>query len=110
IEDDITYDYEGRNQIVTTRPEDAINFQSNYEVVKMHLDRENRFYANLAFDGIRWYGQGKYTETDNWTANFKRGGNLSMLAQANSITGYQVKKRIHYQNVINGTSSYSTIW
>lgn len=108
--DDITFDVANKYQIVTTRPQDAINFQSNYEVVKMHLDREHRFYANLAFDGIKWYGQGKYTEIDNWTANFKRGGNLTMLTAAGSRTGYQIKKRIHYQNVINGTSSYSVIW
>lgn len=110
MEEDKTFDYNNKDQIVTTRSQDAVNFQSNYQVVKMHLDREYRFYANLAFDGIKWYGHGKYTETDNWIANFKRGGNLTMLTQANSITGYQVNKRIHYQNVINGTSSYSTIW
>lgn len=110
MDEDHTFDYDNRDEIVTTRPEDAINFQSNYQVVKMHLDREYRFYANLAFDGIKWYGHGKYTEADNWTANFKRGGNLTMLSQANSVTGYQVNKRIHFQNVINGTSSYSSVW
>ncbi|MEC3878447.1 RagB/SusD family nutrient uptake outer membrane protein [Parapedobacter sp. 10938] len=110
IDEDKTFDYENRYDIVQTRPEDAFNLMSDYDVVKMHLDRENRFYANLAFDGTKWYGQGKYSEDDNWTVDFKRGGNMTMLSFANSITGYQVKKRIHFQNVITGSSSYSVVW
>lgn len=110
IEDDITFDYANRFEVVRTREKDRFNFQTNYDVVKMHLDRENRFYANLAFDGIKWYGQGKYTEDDNWTVDFKRGGNMTMLTVANAITGYQIRKRIHFQNVISGSSSYSVVW
>ena len=56
IEEDITYDYENRNKIVTV-PDDNYHkgyMQQGERTVKLHLDREPRFYAWLAVDRGVW--------------------------------------------------------
>ena len=56
IEEDITFDYENRFDI-TTIPEDTYYhgyMQDGERTVKLHLDREPRFYAWLAVDRSVW--------------------------------------------------------
>ena len=56
IEEDITYDYENRNKIVTV-PDDNYHkgyMQQGERTVKLHLDRDPRFYAWLAVDRGVW--------------------------------------------------------
>lgn len=56
IEDDITYEYDNRLQI-TTIPSDTYHkgyMQAGERTVKLHLNREPRFYAWLAVDRSVW--------------------------------------------------------
>ena len=56
IEEDINYDYENRTEIVTV-PDDTYHqgyMQQGERTVKLHLDREPRFYAWLAVDRSVW--------------------------------------------------------
>ena len=56
IEDDITYDYDNRLQL-TTIPNDTYHkgyMQAGERTIKLHLNREPRFYAWLAVDRGIW--------------------------------------------------------
>lgn len=58
INEDKTFDYTGRYTIRTGDEDHRYYVKSGYETVKAHFGREPRFYANLAFDGGIWFGNG----------------------------------------------------
>jgi hypothetical protein len=82
-------------------PEDHKYYiQTNYETAKLNINREPRFYANLAFDGGVWFGNGRFQDVDkgnpneqSWVFQTKRGearGKKSGLRY--SMSGYWAKK------------------
>lgn len=120
IEEDITWDYAGRFQLKTATNADTFYIKKNEQTVKLHFDREPRFYADLAFDRGIWYG--------NWTGNFNAKGSL-LYVQARktelaarqgisnfSATGYWIKKLIHMNTTaasdgnVTGSNQTSYPW
>lgn len=101
IEEDVNWDYAGRYNLKTTTAADKFNLIENYETAGLHFDRENRFYADMAFDGAVWYGQGKFDDKNTWSvkAKTKQHAGKSGLSLY-SITGYWPKKLVNFQNVI----------
>jgi len=75
-----------------------------YQTVKLHYDREPRFYATLGFDGSYWYGQGRYDDTQKWEV-YAKAGQLASRQSATyySTTGYFPKKLVHYETVVLNT-------
>lgn len=101
IDEDVTFDYENRYRVREITDEYRYDLIAGYETVGLHFDRENRFYADLGFDGGIWYGQGRYDDADAWPikARFKQYAgkrNISLFSQ----TGYFAKKLVHFQNII----------
>lgn len=101
INEDESWDYAGRYHVKTVAERDKFSLQVGYKTASLHINRENRFYADLGFDGSVWYGQGRYNDKQPWfvegrtnqTAG-KRGISLY------SITGYWPKKLVNFQNII----------
>ncbi len=101
INEDLNWDYSGRYAVKTATAKDRFNLQTGYKTASLHMNRENRFYADLGFDGGVWFGQGKYNDKQPWfiegrtnqTAG-KRGISLY------STTGYWPKKLVNFQNII----------
>lgn len=108
---DNTWDYSNRLAIkkVTAvdmnKPENVYNkyyVKSDFETVKLHYDREPRFYADMGFDGGLWYGNGVGTNAnynpDAMLYVTARSGQLAARqGQSNfAITGYMAKKMIHF--------------
>lgn len=111
IEEDKSWDYDGRYGLKTAGLNDRYNVAQGYTTVKMVFDRENRFYADLGFDGGIWYGQGKYDDNATWVLKTKLGDNAGYGSVTNHTpTGYFPKKRIHYQNVMSNPTTYSVNW
>ena len=54
-DEDKDYEYENRYKLTTTPEDDPIHFTPNYTTIKMHLNREPRFYAYIGFDGGKWF-------------------------------------------------------
>lgn len=101
INEDKTWDYAGRYALKVAGDADSINLQKGYETVSLHFDRENRFYASLAFDGGTWYGQGRYDDRSPFVVQAKAGQTASRSNQSlYSVTGYWPKKLVHFQNII----------
>src|SRR3546814_10997173 len=64
IDEDKTWDYEGRYELRTSIDEERNYIQPNYTTAELNFDREPRFYGSLAFDGSVWFGKGNFTEAD----------------------------------------------
>ena len=107
IDQDRTWDYQGRYDIRVGDEENKQHVFPGYETVKLHFHREPRFYANIGFDGGIWYGQGKYEEGDNWHLEI-RGGRYTSVRETSlhSPTGYYPKKPINYTNYLEGSTYY----
>lgn len=54
IEEDKTQDFSEINKLRIATHKERVNFGERYETARINFDRENRFYANLGFDGGRW--------------------------------------------------------
>ncbi len=105
IEEDKTWDYTDRFDIVTVNEDLAQDHkyyvQQSYETVNLHLYREPRFYAWVGFDGGKWFSL-ETEDTENLPYINAKNGQLSGKngQELYSITGYFTKKLVNYQNVI----------
>ncbi|AUP77917.1 RagB/SusD family nutrient uptake outer membrane protein [Flavivirga eckloniae] len=111
INEDITYDYEGRFDLETPTAEHKYNLKEGYTTAKLNFNREPRYYASLGFDGGIWYGQGRYDDEsdDLLFVSSKMGQPASMIVlHAFSTTGYWPKKFVHFQSIVNPGNTYTT--
>ncbi len=85
--------------------------QPNFKTAIINLYREPRFYANLAFDGCYWYGNGRYKDVGkgsaaetSWPIRMKLGETSGKNGSMRySVTGYWAKKPSHYQSSVNSS-------
>ncbi len=109
INEDKTYDYSNRFDLVENSPEDhSYYIKKGYPTVKMHLNREPRFYGSLAFDGSIWYGHGIDSDdpAGSWYVQCKSGQVGSKVNHWQySGTGYWAKKLVHPKTVVKGSFS-----
>ncbi|NIG54960.1 RagB/SusD family nutrient uptake outer membrane protein [Chitinophaga sp. Cy-1792] len=112
ISEDRTYPYSNRYNLRTAVAAENVDLETGYITAVLNFDREPRYYANLGFDGGKWYGQGKYDEKGTiLTVKAKKGQPASQQVQfAFSTTGYWVKKYVHFQDVIGSSSTMTYIY
>ena len=97
------------------KAEDAhkLNIRDGYTTAALNFDREPRFYANIGFDGGVWYGQGSYDDSKPSSLYFvsvrKGQPNGKVQPDKGSVTGYFVKKLVHWQNTQGASVSDYTI-
>lgn len=104
IEEDKTYDYANRYALRTVAPAEGEKMQVGYETAVLNFDREPRFYADIAFDGAKWYMQ-----NGTWNIQARWGQNQSQKnVFGYSVTGYFTKKIVSWKFVINEGQSTST--
>jgi hypothetical protein len=89
IREDKAWDYPGRYGLRTAVDSEKFNLQKGYTTANLNFDRGPRFYADLAFDGSTWYGQGRYDDTDPWYVEAKAGQASSKITNNRwNVTGY----------------------
>ncbi|MGK6351011.1 RagB/SusD family nutrient uptake outer membrane protein [Parapedobacter sp. DT-150] len=100
IEEDKDWDYSNRYNLRTTTAADSA-MQTGYTTVELHFDREPRFYADLAFDGAKFFMKNGVWPIQN------KSGQTSGIKQSRlySITGYYAKKLINW-NLIPYTGGF----
>ncbi len=113
IEEDVGYDYSQRFNVSAAPTDHRYYIQSGYETVNLNINREPRFYANLAFDGAVWFGNGRYRDIGDgnaneqaWVIRTKRGepqGKNSSIRH--SLTGYWTRKTSHFESASTSSSS-----
>jgi len=109
IEEDKTWDYANRYGVKKAEYADRYNIANGYTTAVQNFDRENRFYADLGFDGGIWYGQGKYDDNKAWHLEAKNGQYTGIFSTNYNVTGYWPKKMISYENLVEA-SAYVSEW
>jgi hypothetical protein len=113
INEDKTYDYTGRYNLRVSGDADRLYVHKGYTTVGLHFNREPRFYADLGFDGAVYYGHGRYDDKDFMGLFYLEGKFKQRNGKGkygfNTVTGYNLKKLIHFQNVINSQDDYSVV-
>lgn len=112
ISEDKTWDYDRRYDLRTAEAGDRLYIRNGYTTAGLNFDREPRFYASMGFDGGVWYGQGRYDDKNDVNlfyleAKYRQRNGFGKPG-FESITGYFLKKIVHYQNVIGTGNNYST--
>ena len=105
IEEDKDYDYNGRYSLQTASEKDKWYIKEGEETVKLHFDREPRFYASIGFDRGIWFGQGK-TDINNYNdllvVKSRYREKCGFIGNRfYSITGYFSKKLVDYQAIVS---------
>ena len=111
INEDKTWSYADRYKLREATEQDELLIRKNSVTAGLHFNREARFYANLGFDAGVWYGHGKYDDKLPADLFYLEGlsgqRNGSNLFDRGTVTGYFIKKYVHYQNVIGTGTTYS---
>jgi hypothetical protein len=91
----------------TATAEEQLYIRNGYSTAELHFNREPRFYAALGFDGGIWYGGGRYDDGQPerlFNVVHRTGEHMENYGP---VTGYYVKKYVHYQNVNSAANTYS---
>ena len=104
ISEDNTWNYSARYALRKATNPYKIYIRNGATTAGLNFDREPRFYADMGFDTGIWYGQGNYDDSQDQSlfalaAKFKEPQGVGKPGYA-TVTGYYVKKLVHYQNVI----------
>ena len=98
--------YNNRYETAVATATDKYFIKEGYQTVKLHFNREPRFYGTLGFDGSSWYGHGKEHADDLYYLEAKKGQITGQCQLANySVTGYYAKKLVYYKNIISESSA-----
>jgi hypothetical protein len=109
IEEDITFDFTDYEQLRKATKNESYNIKTGYVTARLNFDRENRFYADLGFDGGIWYkkdARGVDTAFYAQTKWADLGGAPSTLSW--NETGYYIKKLVNWEMVFgdNDATTY----
>ena len=109
IEEDKTLDFTDYEQLRKATKNDSYNIKTGYTTARLNFDRENRFYADLGFDGGIWYKKDARAVDTAFYAQTKwadLGGAPSTLSW--NETGYYVKKLVNWEMVFgdNDATTY----
>lgn len=104
INEDKDWDYSGRNTIKTGDAPSRYYIKQGYQTIKGHFAREPRFYADIAFDGGIWFGNGRNNQDDEVNPLYFVQAKANGLAGPSdnirlNITGYWPKKLVSYASV-----------
>ncbi|MFV0289782.1 MAG: RagB/SusD family nutrient uptake outer membrane protein [Mangrovibacterium sp.] len=110
IDMDREWDYANRYTMGIETSYDYSNVVAlNKEVLKLHLHREPRFYANIAFDKGIWKRNNDYVEMEPYRNG--RHGMENVIIQPDdkvNITGYWCKKHVSTLNYAAGSNANFT--
>lgn len=104
IEEDISYDYANRYKVKTATAADTY-LQNGYKTAGLHFDREPRFYADIAFDGAKWFMRNNTSAAAPYNIQAKA---LQTSGKRNtrlySVTGYYTKKLVSWKLAFTATT------
>ncbi|NII27689.1 RagB/SusD family nutrient uptake outer membrane protein [Pseudoflavitalea sp. X16] len=100
IEEDKTWNYADRFKLRTVTSLDT-GMQVGYQTVGLHFDRERRFYADMAFDGSKWF-----MKNGNYNIQSKSEQHTGKKqSRLYSVTGYYTKKLVNWNLVFTANST-----
>ncbi|MDR2036912.1 MAG: RagB/SusD family nutrient uptake outer membrane protein [Bacteroidales bacterium] len=109
IDEDKTYNYSGRFGFRQAVDAERYYLQPGYTTIGLHFDREPRFYANLAFDGGLWFGQGANDDKDQYLIQCKAEQlQVPPTTARTNVTGYWPKKLVNHESQPSTTTGSNT--
>lgn len=115
INEDKTLNFTNVNELRTATDEEKYNFKVGYRTARINFDREDRFYADLGFDGGKWLMS--YTpsnsDVDTYVVESKQGQiSYGTVSGNTSITGYFTKKLVNWESGFGNTTAgvFSYAW
>ncbi|MCL3779266.1 RagB/SusD family nutrient uptake outer membrane protein [Prolixibacteraceae bacterium JC049] len=106
INEDNSWDYANRYNLQTVTEEYKDWMEEGEKTVKLHFDREPRFYSSLGFDRGVWYGSGKYEEGELQVVHTRSGEPANQYNWTDySITGYWAKKLVNLQTIVGSNKT-----
>lgn len=108
IEEDTTLDFTEINELRTATADERYNFQEGYTTARINFDRENRFYADIGFDGGKWIMEyhPSRSDVDTYVLQAKVGQlGYGQVQGATSSTGYFTKKLVHWESGFGNTTA-----
>lgn len=109
IKEDSDWDYSNRYAVKTVTDVDKFVMKSGYRTAALNFNREPRFYADLAFDGSLWFGQGRYEDATVFNVESKMGQKHSRITPFDyPLTGYLPKKLVNYQTTVETALNVTT--
>src|SRR3546814_228771 len=112
IAEDKTWDYKNRYNLQQSDSAYRYYIKEGYQTVKLHFDREPRFYASVGFDGGLWFGNGTLNDNNSLYVQAKAGQPAGDAGQGRTnVTGYFPKKLVHYQSVfLTNSTTFGYYW
>lgn len=105
INEDKTFDYAGRYNVVQGDDANKYYVKKGYNTNKGNLNREPRYYADVAFDGAVWFGFGNTDDNNPNYINAVNGDAAPLDPLSYNPTGYWAKKLTPYQTTASGGSN-----
>ena len=103
INEDKTWDYANRFNLRTATAQDS-SLQNGYTTAGLHFNREPRFYADMGFDGAKYF-----MKNGIWDIQAKLGQTSGKKqSRLYSITGYYTKKLVNW-NLVASTGGNVSI-
>lgn len=109
MEEDKTFNYAGKFDIVTSTSADALYIKPDYNTVRFHFNREYRFYSDLAFDGSYWFGNNVTTENEPNAYLMPRSNQLNgnTMSEISNCTGYYPRKMVNIKTTFSSSGTWT---
>ncbi|MBS1603096.1 MAG: RagB/SusD family nutrient uptake outer membrane protein [Bacteroidetes bacterium] len=104
ISEDITWDYPNRYKVVQGDDANSYYVKKGYSTNKGNLNREERYYADIAFDGGIWFGFGNTDDNNPNYVNAVNGPASPSDPISYNSTGYWPKKLVPYQTASSNSN------
>ncbi len=105
IEEDVTYDYENRYEVMQVPEDHKYYADVNARTARLHLFREPRFYAWVGFDNGKWFNMEVADDEQAYTLHCKSGELAGRTLENYSITGFFTKKLVSYELVMTQSNN-----
>ncbi|WP_431214654.1 RagB/SusD family nutrient uptake outer membrane protein [Puia sp. P3] len=96
ISEDVSWDYPNRYKVVQGDDANGYYVKKGYSTNKGNLNREERYYADVAFDGSIWFGFGNTDDNNPNYINAVNGAASPSDPISYNSTGYWPKKLVPY--------------
>ena len=107
ISEDLTWDYANRFKVVQGDDAHRYYVKKGYSTNKANLAREERYYADVAFDGSVWFGFGNTDDNNPNYINAVNGPASPSDPISYNSTGYWPKKLVPYQTSAVGSNTFT---
>jgi hypothetical protein len=108
INEDKTLDFSDPESLRVVQTSEATDMEVGYTTARINFDREDRFYADVAFDGSKWLMSSQVNRSDigSLVVRAKFGEMAAGKVEGSySVTGYFTKKLVHWGSGFTTTTT-----